>query len=395
MSERKNKIIRFLKPFAVVLIGIVIMAALAANRKAPPKIEKEFAGALVEVFETKIESRVVVIEATGTVKPRYEVNLIPQVAGKVEQIHPKFLAGGTFKKGETLLVIEQNDYQLAVRQREAGLAQAEYQLDVARANADIALREWELMNQAKKRSGNEENMSKPSPLVLHEPQLKQAQANYASAEAALEMSQLSLDRTVIKAPFNCRVRRMSVAPGQLVGQGTVIGSLYATDLVEIEVGLPLADLEWLQIPGSEAEVELNSGNKTYTWQGTIDRSIGVLDEIGRMARVVVMVKNPFNSNGNGQPDLNIGSFVNVSLLGREIGETIAIPRSAFRQNSTVWVADKDDKLQIRDVKYLRITPTEVLLETGVYDGEKVILTTLSGASEGMKLRISAVDGGLE
>ncbi len=381
MTDKNKSKMRFFIPPVIVLLGIVIMVSLAKSRKKPPQHTREYAGVLIDVVKAELGTSTIEIEATGTVQPRYQVNLMPQVTGKVEWVHPEYVAGGSFGERDTLLIIEQDDYKLAVRQMQAGLAQAEYLLELEQANSAIARREWELMSRS-----NGDDSVEPDPLVLRQPQLKQADAAYQSAMAGLEKAELNLARTIITAPFNCRVRKQSIAPGQLVGQGSSLGIIYETDIAEIQLGLPVSDLEWIKVPGAKAEVEFKVGSTSYIWDGRVDRSVGVLDEIGRLARVVVRVEKPFRKRGIGNPELSIGSFVHVSIKGRDLENTIAIPRSAMRENNTLWIAKDDGTLDIRNVTYHRLTPKEALVSSGIEAGENIVLTSIAAASSGMKLR---------
>lgn len=379
---------RILAPILIVIVGFVIMSVLSASRKRPPRSQVRSRGALVETMQVQRVTRQILVEGDGAVAPRHEIVLLPQVTGKVVWVHQDLVAGGAFDRGDELVRIDQSDYRLAVQRAEAQVAQAEYQIQVAQANATIAAREWELINSGRDRLFGKENEEpgEPDPLVLHEPQLRQAKANLASAQAGLATAELNLGRTVLHAPFNCRVRHQNVAPGQLVSPATQIAALYATDLVEIEVGLQLADLAWLEVPGAPARVILDTGEGRFIWEGVAARTVGVLDEIGRLAPVVVQISDPFQREDQSTPELNIGSFVHVEIEGREIRNTIAIPRNAFRTNSTVWVAAPDSTLEIRDVRLHRLTPTEALIADGLNEGDQIILTPLAGAAPGMALR---------
>jgi RND family efflux transporter MFP subunit len=378
---------RVIGPLAVILAGFLIMVALISLRKKPVKTPRNNAGALVEVMQAETGDRQIIIEGTGTVAPRYEITVMPQVTGKVTWVSPRLVAGGEFSEGGELLRIEDADYRLAVQKAEAQVAQAEFELDVARANATIALREWDLIVSTRRNNGQgSENGAEPDPLVLHQPQLRQAEANLASAQAALSTAQLNLDRTHIYAPFNCRVRSQAAAPGQVVGPSNAVAVLYATDLVEIEVGLPVADLEWIDVPGDTALVTLDMGSKRRTWQGLSHRTLGVVDEIGRLERLVVRVEKPFAQHDEGKPELSIGSFVTVEIQGRTLKNIIPVPRSAIREGETVWIAAKDNTLEIRPVTIQHMTPVEALIREGLRGGERVILTPLSGAAPGMRLR---------
>lgn len=380
-AEQKKRWLRKLVPVFILIFGFILMASLVASRRKPSQSERIFPGVLVEVMEAKVEERHVTIRGNGTVKPRREVSLAPQVSGKVSWVAPNMVSGGMFAKGEVLFRIEDVDYRLAVEEARAAVAQTEYSYNVAVANADIARREWEIMKQ------NGAASEEPAALVLHEPQLKQAEANLASARAMLEKAELNLSRTTLTAPYDCRIRSEAVDQGEFLAMGAPAARLYATDLVEIEVGLPAGDLRWIETPGSQAFVRLDVGGMRYTWEGVVDRTLGVVDTMGRLARVVVQVRNPFEKNDPMDPELSIGSFVEVEIRGRRIPETIPVPRSAYHTNSTIWVSSPDSTLDIRTVTAYRVTPDEVFVASGLQSGERIVLTPLSGAADGLKLRL--------
>ncbi|MCB2200210.1 efflux RND transporter periplasmic adaptor subunit [bacterium] len=388
MKEWISKRTRWLLPLAVIGVGLLAMIAIANTRKPPQHSKPEVPGALVNVEAVEMANRTILVRGDGTVTPRFETSLSPQVSGKVVWVHPNFVAGGAFNKGDVLLKVDPTDFELALQQARSAVAQAEYQLELTRANADIALREWESMQKSRAALNGQpvDSTTQPDALVLQKPQLKQAEAAYSSAQASLEMAQLNLDRTQLRAPFNARIRNISAAPGQLVGPNGPVARLYSTDIVEIPVGISVADLGWIEVPGSKARVHLSTGQATWTWEGTVDRTLGVVDEIGRLAQVVVRVEHPFTTSGTGQPELSIGSFVRVEIEGRQVQHVMPVPRIALRDNNTVWVADKENNLEIRSVSLRRLTPDEALVEKGLEVGDRVVLTQISGAANGMKLR---------
>lgn len=365
------------------------MVALAASRRKPPKNYPVFPGVLVQVTEATVETRQITIRANGTVKPFREITLSPQVSGRVEWVSPNFAAGGHFKKGDVLLRIEQTDYLLAVDQARAAVAGAEYALAVAKANANIAQNEWQTMQAAQQQlSGIATDTNEtPDALVLHEPQLRHAEADLASAQATLQMAELQLARTVIAAPFNCRIKNESADPGQHISTGAPIATLYSTDKVEIEIGLPMSELLWLEIPDARATVKLNLNSHVFAWDGVVVRSLGVMNESERLARLIVQVENPFVRQSKHSPELNIGTFVEVEIEGRQLEGIIPLPRRALREDSNIWIAREDSTLDIRPVIVERMTPTELLISSGLTSGEMVILSSISGAAPGLKLRL--------
>ena len=104
--------------------------------------------------------------------------------------------------------------------------------------------------------------------------------------------------------------------------------------------------------------------------------------------MVVTVDEPFprQAESNLLHDLLPGMFVEVRLQGEELSDVIAVPRGALHDNDTVWLVDDEDRLHIREVEILRRERDEVLIRSGLDGSERIVLTNLSGAAEGMLLR---------
>ena len=267
-------------------------------------------------------------------------------------------------------------------------ARAELELARQESNARIARQEWDRLSREK---GEE-----PNPLVLYEPQLKEAQATLAAAKAELARRELDVQRTRVYTPFNCRIRSESIDPGQYIAAGQFVIEVAGTDAAEIVVPVPLKELRWLDIPrlkgdsGSRAVVRVDVGGQYFDWPGRIVRSLGDVDPKSRMARLVVQVADPYGLTHSAAQrhflDLAEGLFVEVILQGRHFDRIFAIPANALRQNSTVWVMDSNKKLNIRKVVVLRREKDAVLINDGLTAGDRLILTHLSGVAEGMALR---------
>jgi RND family efflux transporter MFP subunit len=382
----KSKIIRIVLPILIVAVGILAARMLIVNRAEPQRITRENPGALVETMRVERGERQVRVYGNGTVQARSQVEIIPQVGGRVTEISPNLVTGGFFRKGELLFRIEEADYRLALDKARAALAKAEFDLATVEGQARVARQEWERLDL----SGGREA---PNPLVLFEPQLKNAEASLLSARATLRQAELDLARTAVHAPFDAVVRSRSVDLGQVVRVGTPAAVLAGSGEAEIVVPLPLGEIGWLQVPrpgsrgrGSEATVQLVTGGRTFEWSGRIVRSLGEVDPLGRMARVVVSIDDPYGLKERGErPELAVGTFVQVILHGRTLPDVAILPAGALRDDGTVWVMN-DEHLVIRRVEVVRRTREEVVIGEGLAPGDKVVLTHVAGASEGMKLR---------
>jgi len=375
-------------PFLIIVIALGLTFVMLKSRKTPKPHETPYLGPLVEVAELVKTNRQVIVSATGSAQSRYEVSITPQVKGRVSELAPQMVAGGIFRQGELLFAIEDIDYQLAIALAQSSLAQTELELLRNENLADLARKEWYALNS--------DSALEPNPLVVYEPQLKSARAQRDAAQANVRLAELNLQRTRVFAPFNCYVRSEQVGIGQFLNMGAPVATVAGIDQIEIVIPLPLDELVWLQVPrngtrqkGSLAKVELQSGGQTFRWQGEITRALGEIDPHNRMARVVVTVVDPFSQDSEGGKllkDLLPGMFVEVQLLGEKLTDVIAVPRGALHDNDTVWIADEENRLNIREVDILRRERDEVLIRSGLDAREKIVLTNLSGAAEGMLLR---------
>jgi RND family efflux transporter MFP subunit len=367
---------------------MVLTFMLVKSRKTPRPQETAYLGPLVEVTRVTKTSRQVLVFGTGSAQSRHEVSITPQVKGRISELAPQMVSGGVFHKGEQLFAIEDVDYRLAIAHAQSSLAQAELELLRNENLAELARKEWYSLNS--------ESGLEPNPLVVYEPQLKSARALRDAARANVQQAELNLQRTRVFAPFDCYVRNEQLEIGQYVNMGAPVATVAGIEQVEIVVPLPIEELVWLRVPrqgteqrGSKAKVELESGGSTFQWQGELTRSLGEIDPRNRMARVVVTVLDPFTESAEKENllnDLVPGMFVNVTFEGEEVSDVVPVPRGAMHDNDTIWVIDDDNRLHIRAVEILRRERDEVLIRSGLEAGERIVLTNLSGAAEGMLLR---------
>ncbi len=388
MMSNKSTAKKILLPLVIISVAMAMAAVMVISKKAPPKQPQMQLGALVEVFKVVSQEYPLMVRASGTVEARQQISLEPQVSGKVVALGKGFASGTFFRKGDLLIQIEKTDYRLIVEQAEAALARAEVELATTESQAAIARLEWD-------RLGLQTQGEEANPLTLYEPQMKNAKANIASARAAFEQARLSLRRTTIVAPYDVRIRSEQVDVGQFVRSGIKLATLTGSRSAEVIVSVPLEDLPWLTIPtqrssdGSSATVALRYGNNKKIWPGMLDRALGEVDSRGRMLQVAVKVMDPYRLHEKNArpPYLEVGMFVDVEFVGPVLQDMVVVPRRALRDNRTVWVADSAGVLHIRSVEVARLAREQVVIGSGLETGDRVVLTTLSGVVDGMKLRV--------
>ncbi|MGB5750354.1 MAG: hypothetical protein WBM69_25515, partial [Desulfobacterales bacterium] len=145
MSKTKRRVIHFTVMVIVVGLGVAGFLALTASKPQLKRTKPPTPMPMVRVSQIKTGPQSVTVRGEGTVRPLREIQLVPQVNGKVVFASPVLVDGGEFKKGDTLLRIDPLDYQLAVTLAQARVKDSESRLRVAEEEAAAAKEEWRLL----------------------------------------------------------------------------------------------------------------------------------------------------------------------------------------------------------------------------------------------------------
>jgi len=386
--------------FVVVAVGGAV--ALVKARRKPTKAPESATLVAVEVTPIKVGRRALSMRLQGTVRAARKLVVMPEVGGRIVWHAPQLVVGGLVKKGQPLVRIDARDYQLAARQLAAQVATQKLALDVERARSKVAAREWELFKRDQKElSGSTSNggtTASPS-LALREPHMKSAKVALRSAKSGLAKAKLALSRTVLTAPFNAFVQLENVEIGQLVGPQSQLAGLVGTDTFWVQISIPIDKLGYVQLPsagkrGSAARVWMTAGRDRIEREGRVLRLLGDLDPVGRMARLLVEVRDPFGTANKQKTasssalPLLLGSFVQVELEGELVDGVVELPRRALRPGDELFLIDEKDQLVIKKVEVLWGTQHTVLIRGALKSGERLVTSALAVPVAGMKLRVN-------
>ena len=338
------------------------------------------------------------VYGSGTVRPRAEVEVVAEVAGRVVWIAPNFRSGRRIQQGQVLFRIDDADYQHRVEQAHASVALQEVELLRVTAEAEVAQLQRESL---KGLQLAEVSAAEPGPLASWEPQLEAAKAALARDRAALKEAELGLSRTKVLAPFTGVVAEESVAMGQFVRPGHSVGRLYAADAVEVAVPLPdarAALIPDLWNPAASRRVPARviadyGGEGHFMWKGYVDRAEAVLDAQTRTIEVIVRVPNPLrggsrisaHNDDTGRVPLLVGKFVDVEMEGHTPDTYFRVSRAALKTGNEVWVV-RDSTLHIVPVRVLQRLDDEVLLTGALEAGQTIVISGVVTAVEGMRVR---------
>ncbi|SMC25018.1 RND family efflux transporter, MFP subunit [Desulfacinum hydrothermale DSM 13146] len=422
---------------AILAVGIAAMAVLSKLKKPPVEAVETEQALKVQAMRAVYEDVPVVLRGHGNAAPVDTATLSSQVSGTVVFVHPRLDVGEIIPKGDVLFRIDPRDYETALEQAQASVAQwtstverlrREYQREQARLGPltrtrDLARSEFERLrrlytqNKVGTRSGVEAaekayqqaldqlNVLRRS-LAVYPQRIQEAESNLRSAQAQREQARIRLERCTVKAPFDGRVTSVSVEIGQYLAPGTPAVSLADDSMLEIAVSLDSRDarrwllfdrtssrppVAWFQnIRHVPCRIRWTEDPSGHEWTGTLHR---VMDYDRKTRTVTVAVRvtaqEAARTTAGGLP-LVAGMFCSVDIPGKTMERVVRVPRWAVTFDNTVYLA-VNKRLKTVDVQVARIQGDEAFLSDGVQEGDMVIVTRLVSPLEDMLLEVEPAD----
>lgn len=363
----------------LLIIGIFIAAiggagVLSQLKPPPERADAVNVDPLVEVLTLVAGDQQFSIASQGTVRPRTETILSAEISGAIMEISPKFVTGGVFSAGETLLRIDATNYEVAVDRAEATLVQRQIEFDGAEKLRSRGYRA--------------------------ESEYASAAAALAAAKADLVNARRNLERTRISLPYDGMIRSKDADLGQYVNPGTRLGVTFSTSVAEVRLPLTDQDLAFVNLPGADdirlsgdydgPQVELNAiqQGEPRTWQARIVRTEGVVDEQNRVTYAVARVEDPYRLSGNAghATALPMGTFVAATVEGATVNDVVRIPRSVLRANNQVIFVDRDNRIRMGNVDVIRADADYAYLRAGSLPADRISMTIIESALNGMAVR---------
>ena len=429
-----RRVVIGLSAMVVLLVGVMGMKALKDLREPPQRQVRENPGPVVRVVTVQPRDVPLSVAGFGTVRAKHVWRIAPEVSGAVVELSPQLRAGLHLRQGDLLFQVDPRPFRLAVERIRARLVQHEKEIAVleqqrknhqetlALARQNLAITEEDLWrddelarkgtisprerdrsqqvrNEALRAVQNAENQ-----LALNGPRVEQAEAAIEVARAELEEAELRLSKTRLLSPADGQLVETSLDLGEYVAAGREVASLHGTDAVEIPIAVPMDELRWLPTlspdrfspgagPGSgphgalpTATVHWQSGERRYSWKGTVVRWEAGLDSQTRTLTLVVEVTRPWDSFRPGEhPALQPGMFCRVEISGGTQPDAVVIPRTAMHDGNAVYLAS-EGRLARREVEVLRFLGDQAIISAGLQSGDRLVVSPLSAPIIGMKIR---------
>jgi len=376
----KNGLVKkLLLPSAVIVGSVLAAAGIMATAPEVTPTAPQIVPTSVRTMTVEPHPIQLKVKAQGTVLPNTESNLISEVPGRIVWMADAMNAGGFINQGEVLLRLENKDAANTRERAEAAVKRTQAELEHARFEHQriSSLATQKLISQSQL-----ENTVRL---------LKVAEAARQDAQANFEQSERDFQRTEIQAPFTGVVRQKSVDVGQYLQKGTPIATLYANDAVEVR--LPIADrqLAYLNLPLDQLNnlppdaqpavtIRAEFAGQKMLWEGRVVRTDAQIDLSSRMVHLIARVDN----STDGMP-LTVGLFVDATIEGLKVDDTVSLPRSALRDGNRLLIVSSDNTLHYRAVEPFRLYEDQVLLRSGLKAGERICISPIQTVVEGMSV----------
>lgn len=402
------------------LLGFAVLLATPLLKKPPQKAtpaERAVKVRIVEATQYPVTGSAL---GFGAAEPSSSWEAVAEVAGQVVWLSEELKSGKLIARGTPLLQIDDATYRLALRQSEAQLSALEVREQATRATLELETRSQASLEAEvkRKRQLRQQGTVSASELETFERSLLKGEATVLNLknevaligaerdvlEAQTAAAELDLQRTRLIAPFDTRITALKVSRNQYANKGQLLFTADGLEAVEIEARFPVGKLRPLmagtpsegdadipaieRTPGAvnlEALVRLRTATHTVEWPARVDRVAGVVDPQTQTLGVVVVVDNPYEQARPGQrPPLVRNTFVEVELRRTLPGKRIVVPAAALHDDK-LRVVNGDNRLELRSVKPGFRQNGAMIIAKGLAPGERVVISDLPVAIEGMLL----------
>lgn len=427
-TEGTRRTIALLLALAIVIAGGATYAWLVRTKPEPSRRHTFARTPEVAIWAATPVAEMTPVLGHGTVRPKRQVKIVPQVSGELVHVHEDLATGKIVPAGELLFEVDPTVYEARVRQVEAEVHQLEAALD--RTDQELVNVDERIANAEKlreiderdyltsKRLHDEEQVGTRRDVdLVYQKYLRQndalielksrrtmiphvrreTEARLEATRARLSQARYERDHTRIFCPFNARVEMVSAHTSQAVTAHFSIATLTDTSAFELPVGVDPRDVRWLDKairPDAlragvgnvrpEAKVRWSLHDQEFVWRGSVTRFERV-DEATRTVRLIVevrdvdMVAEVVVGSEESTPSLSIGMHCRVELPAEPIESALFVPRHAIHDNQWVYVFEPgSDAMDVRSgslgrraVPLLRSLGDTVLVDYSGRNGTEV------------------------
>jgi RND family efflux transporter MFP subunit len=334
-----------------------------------------------KVITVSAEAFRTTVPVTGSLVSLARVEVKAEVVGRITRFDKE--EGAHVQAGEPIAWVNDENYQLSLRQAETGVKVAEAALERATLIESHSRSELERADNLLKSGGITDKDLKATRLLERDAaaQVTVAKAQIEQARAALELAQKHIRDTVIRSPISGDIQRKMVNTGAYVEASTPIIMVVDNGRLELESSVATADLGAIR-SGQRVTFSVNSYPEV-AFEGTVLEINPAVDELTRSARVRVRVDNSGRK-------LKAGMFAQGEILTGVDASAVVVSASAVyrddrsAKSAYVFVV-QDGKAARRDVRIGRERDSKLEILEGLAPGDRLIAEQSIEIAEGVRV----------
>jgi len=416
LAKAGRRLLQVLLPLGVLAGSFAFYQYLLATKPTVPTSPPQETVAPVRAVEVSHSSYQPSLTLYGETVAGREVQLRALVAGEVIEASPNLREGGEVPKGALLVRIDPFDYEIALDEAKAQIAETEARLQETEAEIraqdstlSYAREQLEIAQSDLERAQNLVGRGAVSQQTLDQRRLTasqradavdQAEINLTVRKARADQQRAVLDRlratqrtaernlrdTRLNAPFDAYVNAPDAEVGKVLSTNDPVATLIDQSWIDVRVTLSDAQYGRLmratdKVIGRPVEVRWQAGGEPFTYEAQIARIGARIASSSGGVNVYARVRNPLEPT-----PLRPGAFVEVRVPDIAYEDVVRLPQTALYSNDHVYVI-QDGRLERRGVTRLGGTDGDVLVRGDLQDGERVAATRLARPGDGVKVTV--------
>lgn len=369
-----RKAIAFIVVPILLIGGVLFSNFLASKKELPPQRPKPVVKNYVKVRPVSYSKMPVEIEAFGRLNSLQQINLIPEVGGKLLRGQVALKEGAVFRKGQVLIKIDDAEETLTLQSRKSNfLSLLASILPDIKIDFSDSFDQWQMYFDAI-------DLNKPLPEIPQEYETKiktyLASKGVLTDYYAVKSLEETLKRHTIYAPYTGTVQSVNLEVGSVVSPGAVIATIIRTDQLELKVPIQKQDVAYVSIGET---VKVIQEETAKSWFGKIVRRAPFIDPNNQSLNVYIAVDNTYG-------DLYDGLYLKAAISGKYVEEGMLIERNVIRNKNEVFVIASDSLLQTKKINIAKITENDAIIH-GLDPGDLLVVDAPSNASNNMVVEV--------
>lgn len=348
-----------MKKLTVILIVSLAILSSCQNQQGTQSADVSVPVRVIDVAKKSIYNTLTV---NGTVIPEGSIELSTESEGKYKlSINPRtgkpYKMGDQIQKGETIVKLENKEYELSVR------------IESSKLDLENARQEYEKQQALYDKGG------------VTQRDLQTSELSYINAKLDFENSQIQIGKLEVKAPFNGVIVDLPYFTSDVkVASGTVVAKIMDYSSLIMEARFPEKFISTIEA-GQDAFVT-NYNLKDDTLHATITELSPAIDEATRTFKGVLEIDNP-------ELKMRPGMFVKADIIVERRDSVIVLDRELIqrkRRGQVVYVIDRNTAVE-KPISTGIETDTEVEILSGLEVGEKLVIEGYEMLSNRTKVKV--------